>query len=116
MWNNAFFTGSILTLASTFLAGLSQLLLKLSAGREYTSWLREYLNARVITAYAIFVLTTVLSVAALRFIPLSLSTALAATGQVFVPLLSWLILKERITSQKAIGMVAIVVGIVIFAL
>lgn len=116
MWNNAYVIGVTLTLASTFLAGISQLLLKLAAGKEYASWLREYLNAQVITAYAIFVLTTVLSVVALRFIPLSLSTAVAATGQVFVPLLSWLVLKEHITSKKALGMAAIVVGIVIFAL
>lgn len=116
MRNNAYFTGAALTLASTFLAGISQLLLKIAAGREYTSWLREYLNIRVITAYAIFVLTTILSVAALRYIPLSLSTALAATGQIFVPALSWLVLKERITPKKALGMTAIVVGIIIFAL
>ena len=57
-----------------------------------------------------------LCVIALRFISLSLSTALAATGQVFVPLLSWLILKERISVQKALGMVAIIVGIIVFTL
>ena len=116
MWSNAYIVGIAMTLASTLLAGISQLLLKIAAGREYKNWLQEYLNVWVITAYAIFVLTTVLSVIALRFISLSLSTALAATGQVFVLLLSWLILKERISVQKALGMVAIIVGIIVFTL
>ena len=55
MWSNAYIVGIAMTLASTLLAGISQLLLKIAAGREYKNWLQEYLNVWVITAYAIFV-------------------------------------------------------------
>lgn len=108
--------GILLVLGSNFLAGLSQILLKRSAGQAHTSRTQEYINWGVIGAYGIFFFTTVLSLVALRWIPLSLCAALGASGQVFVPLLSRWMLKEHISRKKALGMAVIVLGLVIYAL
>jgi len=108
--------GAALVLTSLFISAVSQVLLKLSAKKTYGSVLREYFNPLVITAYGMYVVTTILSVSALRFIPLTLSTALGTSGQIMVPVMSYLILHEKISKRKCIGMCVIVTGIIIFAI
>ena len=105
-----------LVLCSNAVAAISQILLKKAAKRTYLVWWRAYVNVFVIAAYSMFVMTTVFSVIALKFIPLSLSAAFAASGQIFVPVLSWLFLKEKISSRRRFGMLIIVLGIIIFSL
>ena len=108
--------GVSLVLCSNAVAAISQVLLKKAAKKMYPVWWRSYINTYVITAYALFVLTTVFSVFALRYIPLSLSAAFAASGQIFVPVLSWLLLGEKISKQRCRGLLLIVFGIIIFSL
>lgn len=103
-------------LLSNLVAAVSQLLLKQAAKKTWPNWWRSYLNVRVILAYVLFFSTTLFSVYALRFIPLSLSAALGASGQIFVPILSRLVLHEEISKRRALGMAIIVAGIVVFSL
>lgn len=105
-----------IVLFSNIVAAVSQILLKQAAKKTWPNWWRSYLNASVILAYGLFFATTLFSVYALRFIPLSLSAALGASGQVFVPVLSHLILHEEISKRRAWGMMIIVAGIVAFSL
>lgn len=109
-------TGIGLVLCSNAVAAVSQILLKKAAKKTYPVWWRSYVNAYVITAYSMFVMTTVFSVLALRYIPLSLSAAFAASGQIFVPVLSRLFLREKISRRRGLGMLTIVLGIIIFSL
>lgn len=51
-----------LLVASVIVASLSQILLKKSASKAYTSVIREYLNAYVIIGYGMMVLSTLLTV------------------------------------------------------
>ena len=46
------FTYALFALFGVFISGISQVLLKKSAGRQYSSAIREYLNPLVIVAYA----------------------------------------------------------------
>lgn len=108
--------GVALALCGNMVAAVSQILLKKAAGKERTVWWRSYLNPLVATAYLMFFSTTVFSVLALRYIPLSLSAALSASGQVFVPILSRTLLHERISRKKWLGILTIVAGIVIFSM
>jgi len=108
--------GLLIVFCSAFVAAVSQMLLKKSAKITYKSWWREYLNFYVLFAYFLFFCTTVFSVLALRLIPLSLSAAAGASGQIFVPVLSYLIYKEKIGVRRLTGMAAIVIGILIFSL
>lgn len=109
-------SGIILILSSTTISAISQLLLKLSARRRYPVWWREYVNLFVIAAYTLFLVATLFSALALRYIPLTLSTALGASGQIIVPVVSYLFLHEKIGKRKCAGMAIITVGILIFAL
>ena len=52
----------LLLVASVIVASLSQILLKKSASKAYTSVIREYLNAYVIIGYGMMVLSTLLTV------------------------------------------------------
>lgn len=113
---NSMALGIILVLSATAVSAVSQVLLKLSAKRTYLNACQEYINPFVITAYGMYFATTIMSVLALRYIPLTLSTAFGTSGQIFVPVMSYLFLQEKISRRKAVGMVIIIVGIIIFAL
>lgn len=103
-------------LGSVLVADISQLILKKAAVREYKSWLRSYLNFQVIFAYGLFFLSTILNVLALRRLPLSISPVWQSMGQVFVALLSYFVLRERITRRKLAGMLLIICGILCFVI
>ena len=70
----------VIFLLSVLIAAISQILLKRSAGKQYTSKAREYLNVRVIAAYALFFLSSLLTVLAYRGVPLSMGPVLETTG------------------------------------
>ena len=105
--------GIVLMVLSVFLASTSQIILKKSAKKKYESRVREYFNLFVLVGYGILFSTTVITVFALKYLPISLASSLDALGQVFVPILSFLILKERMTKWKAVGIIIIVVGIIV---
>lgn len=73
----------------------------------------EYLNLYVIVAYSIYGIVTIASIYALKFIPLSYASALESLGYVFVAILGWIFLKEKITIKKFLGLVIIIIGIIV---
>lgn len=107
---------SLIFLFGVFVSSVSQILLKKSAQKEYPNKLKEYLNARVIFAYIIFFGATLCSILAYTVIPLSLGPIIESAGYIFVAVLSWLFLKEKISKQKMLGISIIIIGIVIFSL
>ena len=102
-------------IASSLISAFSQILLKIAARRQYSSWIYEYLNVRVIVAYFIFFLATLLTVYCYKIIPLSLGAMLEASGYVFVTVLGRLILKERVSKQKILGMALVILGVITVA-
>lgn len=106
----------LLGLGSVLIADISQLILKKAAMRKYETWLRSYLNFPVIAAYGMFFVSTLLNLFALRKLPLSMSPIWLSMGQVFVALLSYFVLRERITRRKLIGMALIICGILCFVI
>ena len=113
---NEFMFHALVMIFGVTIAGVSQLLLKTAAQKTYTHWIRQYLNVRVILGYAIMVASTLCTVYAYRVIPLSMAPACDAFGQVVVVTLSWLVLKEKLTRRKLLGLGLILVGILIFFL
>ena len=108
--------GIAIFLGSVLVASISQIMLKKSADRKYDRWIDEYLNFRVIFAYGLFFLSSLLTVYAYKFVPLSLGPVLEASGYVFVSVMGYFILKEKIGKRKFLGLVEIIAGIVIFNL
>lgn len=103
-------------LGSIFVSSVSQILLKKSAQKEYPSKLREYLNPLVIIAYGLFFGSTLITMYALRVVPLSMSPILESVGYIFVAVLSFLFLKEKLTRKQVLGMAVIIIGIIVYSI
>ncbi|MBR3225035.1 MAG: multidrug ABC transporter [Atopobiaceae bacterium] len=103
-------------LLGTFLAAVSQVMLKKAAMRKYDSVLAEYLNPLVIFAYVIFVGTTLLGILAYRGIPLSMGPVLEATSYFYVTFFGVRIFGEKMTRKKWIALGLILMGICVYAL
>lgn len=100
----------------TFFSALSQTLLKQSANRTHSHPLGEFLNWRVITAYAIFVLVLLVNTYAYTKVPYRYGSVIDSFTYVFVLLLSHFWLKEKITRGKLLGNLLIVLGIIVYSL
>ena len=102
-------------IVSVFISSISQIMLKISSRRQYENRLAEYLNPLVITAYALFFGCTFITMYALKVVPLSMAPVLEASGYIFVAVLSRIILKEKISKKKALGLGVILIGILIYS-
>lgn len=107
---------SLILIGSVFVSSVSQIMLKKSAQKEYKTKLREYLNPLVITAYTLFFGCTLISMYALKVVPLSMSPILEATGYIFVLILSLIFLKEKPKRRQLLGMGVIIAGIAIYSI
>lgn len=105
--------GSIM-LAGVFLASFSQVMLKKSANKHYSSTMKEYANPLVIGAYAVFLLTTLMSIYALQVIPLYVGAVLESTNYLFVTFFGWYFFSESITKRRILGLAIIMIGIFVF--
>lgn len=103
----------VIMVASIFIAAVSQILLKISANTSHFGVIHEYLNIRVIIAYFLLFLTTIITVLALRYVPLYIAASVEALSQVFVYILGRIVLKEHTNKRKSIGMMIIIAGILI---
>jgi len=106
----------LLMFGVTFISAFSQLLLKLSAGEEHRSVLREYLNWKVITAYLLFALTLLLNTYAYTHVSLKYGPVIDTFTYVFVLLLSVIVLRERLSGWKLFGNALIIAGVLIYTL
>lgn len=105
----------ILVIIGVFACSASQLLLKRSATQEHRSPLLELLNWRVIVAYGIMFISLAINIFAMsKGVQLKDLPILEATGYLFVPILSALFLKEKLSWKTFLSMTMILVGIVVF--
>lgn len=111
-----FWVHLLILVGGTLIAAFSQILLKTAAKKSYDTVIRQYLNVRVVAAYGMLLLSTFCSLVALRVVPLSFTPVADAAGQIFVVLLSFLILRERPGKRKLLGLGVIVAGMLIFLL
>ena len=105
---------SFLILITAFGSAVSQILLNLSNRKEHKGRIFEYLNLYVIGSYGILAIVLVANAYIMQFVQLKIAHALAATTYFFVMILSRIILKEKITKNKLIGNLLILLGITIF--
>lgn len=99
---------------SVFISAFSQVLLKKSALKTYSSFLREYLNIYVVPAYAIYFLAVFLDLLALRKVPVSFVPVAEASSYVFVLLFGKIFFDEQFSKRKILAMILIMAGIVVF--
>lgn len=74
-------------------------------------------NVRVILAYSVFLLSVIINVIALGHgVNVKDLPILEALGYIFVPILSYIFIKEKITKRCATAILMILGGIIIFYL
>ena len=106
----------IFLLLSVAVAGSSQILLKKSALKQYSSRLREYLNVYVIIGYGLMVLSTLLVILAYRGTDYKNGPIIESLSYPLTMLLSWGFFREKITLKKVLGNALIILGIIVFYL
>lgn len=105
----------LIVVLGVLLASVSQILLKKSAEEEHTSVITEYLNARVISGYALLALSLGLDLWAMHFGVLAKEvSSIEALSYLFVPVLSWFVFKEKISKSKAFAILLIMAGVIVF--
>ena len=104
----------LLMFCMTFFTAVSQVLLKVSAGKEHRSRIFEYLNWRVIVAYGIAFSTLLVNTYAYTKVDMKYGAVIDTFSYVFVMLLSYLLLKEKFNRGQLIGNLIIIAGILIY--
>lgn len=106
-----------LVIFSVLLSAVAQMLLKKGAMLRHGSFLKEYLNPWVIGGYAILGLSLVLNVFAMsRGIQVKEVGIMESLGYLFVPVLSFLCFRERMSVKKIVSVAVIIAGVVVFFL
>lgn len=104
----------IIMLCGVIIAAFSQILLKTSANREYSTFWKQYLNWRVITGYLMLLASMLFSVWAYSGMEYKYGPAIESIGFGLVTFLSWWLLKEKLTKKKIMGIAMIIGGLVVF--
>lgn len=106
----------LLMLLGQLIASLSQILLKKSSQKEYSSFIRQYLNILVIGGYGLLVVSLLVAIICYGHMPYMYVVIIEPVGYILVMFLSRIVFKEKITKNKILGMVLILVGILVFYL
>ena len=105
----------VLVIVSVLAAANAQMLLKQGAKKQYSTFIRQYLNPWVIGGYGIMGASLLLNVLCLsRGVQVKEISIIESLSYLFVPLLSWLFFEERITWRKAGAIAVIMTGVVVF--
>lgn len=104
-----------LVVLSVFAAAGAQMLLKQGAKNNYPTFWRQYLNPWVMGGYGIMGASLLLNIFCLGHgVQVKEVSIIESLSYLFVPLLSWLFFKEKITWRKAGAIAVIMMGVVIF--
>ncbi|MBP5447348.1 MAG: EamA family transporter [Treponema sp.] len=103
-------------LFSNFVGAVSQVLLKKSALEPHKNVVREYLNAKVIIAYALFFAAVFIDLTALKIVPASYVPIIEASSYVFAIILSRIFFNDRIKAKQVAAIALIIVGIAVYVM
>ena len=104
----------IVFIIAVFMSSFAQILLKVSANKPVKSKLKEYLNIYVISAYLTSFIVILFTIYAYQKIDFRFTPMFDSLAYIFVPMLSFLIIKEKFNKTKLIGIVEIIIGIMVF--
>ena len=107
---------TMIYIVGVIISAIAQVLLKKSADTKKDNILKEYLNIKTILSYTIFFMATLCTVFSYKYIPLSFGPILGTLEYLFVALLSYYFLKEKIKKKKLIGLLIIIIGVFIYAM
>lgn len=107
----------LLVILSVLAAAGAQMLLKQGARKVYPSFLRQYLNPWVMGGYVVMGCGMLLNIFCLSHgVQVKEVSIIESLSYLFVPTLSWLFFKEKITWRKAGAIAVIMAGVAVFFL
>lgn len=106
----------ILGFLAVFIATVAQILLKKEANIKHETFLKKFLNVRVVLAYLIFLVSTILNVVAFKDIDLKYAVVFDVSGFMWIGLFSVFLLKEKFNLKKIISFCLIILGVIIFSI
>lgn len=105
----------LLVIFSVLAAAGAQMLLKQGAKIQYPTLIGQYLNIWVIGGYCIMGASLLLNIFCLSHgVQVKEISTIESLSYLFVPVLSWLFFKEKITWRKACAIAVIMLGVVVF--
>lgn len=105
----------LLVIGSVFAAACAQMLLKQGARKEYASWWKQYLNPWVIGGYGIMACSLVLNIWCMsKGVQVKEVSVIESMSYLFVPLLAFMLFKEKLSMRKICAIAVIITGVIIF--
>ena len=105
-----------LVIFSSFITAFSQILLKISAEKNYRHIIFEYVNPYVIISYFFYALVLVLNVLIYTKLDFRFGIIINSLPTVMILIMSKLWLKEHISIRRVLGNIIILAGIICFLL
>ncbi len=105
----------IIVILSVFAAACAQMLLKQGARKEYASWWRQYINPWVIGGYGIMACSLVLNIWCMsKGVQVKEVSVIESMSYLFVPVLAFMLFKEKLTTRKVCAIAIIIGGVILF--
>ena len=105
----------IIVILSVFAAACAQMLLKQGARKVYSSWWRQYINPWVIGGYGIMACSLVLNIWCMsKGVQVKEVSVIESMSYLFVPVLTFMLFKEKMTMRKISAIAVIITGVIIF--
>lgn len=106
---------TFIVIFAVFAAAVAQVLLKYGASKGYSSFWKQYINPYVIGGYIILAGSLLLNIFCMSHgVQAKEVSSIESFSYLFVPCLSWLFFKERITWRKAGSIAIILLGVMVF--
>ncbi len=105
--------GWIIGTCSVIIASFAQILLKRSAEVKAESFIKKFLNIKVVSSYMLLFVSMFVNTFVLRHLELKILPCITATSFLWILLFSYLFLGEKPSSNKVIGMIMIMVGVIV---
>jgi drug/metabolite transporter (DMT)-like permease len=106
----------LIWIISVFISSIAQVMLKVEANKTHKTRLQEYLNPMVAGAYGIFFVSVFLTYYALKYVPLTYSPIVEPLSYIFVPVIGVLLLHEKLSKRRILGMLIMIAGIAVFSI
>ena len=107
----------IIVILSVFAAASAQMLLKQGARKEYGSWWRQYINPWVIGGYVVMGCSLVLNIWCMsKGILVKEVSVIESMSYMFVPVLAFMLFKEKLSTRKICAIAIIIGGVILFFL
>lgn len=102
----------LILIFTCIISSISQVILKKAAQKNYSNFIRQYLNIYVISAYILFFLVIIMNTYILKVLPLSVMNPIAETlPYILSIILGHIFFNEKINKKTICGIIFIIMGI-----